>query len=277
MTASGPEARAIFDACLKAHGGAAAYARLHDVNVRFDSHWAMVGPRLQPVLSDREHRGGSEERYVPLRGGYIVGQLHHGTAGAKHVFRYPPHQTNVSYDPSLTTDRAAPGPAGFKRSFDPEVVASAGLVTDAYSMFLFGPGFFVQRGAKFEKVDATADVDGHACDELVTTLRPGIGSDEDRVVLFIDRQDHLLRRVQFTLNALDSTKGAEVHVDLTAHRRFAGVVWPTAYSERIDRPVNLPAHQWSLLGFDANRGYTDADLAEPGFKGRAAAPAKSLP
>ena len=268
VTASSPEAKAIFDACLQAHGGAAAYARLHDVNVRFDSHWAALGPRLQPALSDREHRGGSEERYLPVKGGYLVGQLHRGTAGAKHVFRSPSRQAAVSYDSGT----------GFKRASDPEVVASAGLVTDAYSMFLFGPGFFVQRGAKFEKVAATAnvDVDGHVCDELVTTLRPGIGSGEDRVALFIDRQDHLLRRVQFTLNALESTKGAEVHVDLTAHRQLAGVMWPTRYSERIDRPVNLPAHQWSLLGFDTNRGYTAAELAEPGFKGKASTPAGAI-
>ncbi len=294
VTASEPEARTIFDACLRAHGGAAAYARLHDVNVRFDSHWATVGPRLQPVLSDRDHRGGSEERYLPVRGGFVVGQVHHGAAGTKHVFRFQPFQTVVSCDPPIPPYANLPRSAvkralnpehtsavatdsGFQRSLDPEVVASAGLVTDAYSMFLFGPGFFVQRGAKFQKVADTADVEGHSCDEIATTLHPGIGSDEDRVVLFIDQQDHVLRRVQFTLNALESTKGAEVHVDLMDQRRLAGVLWPTRYSERIDRPVNLPAHQWSLLGFDVNRGYTDADLAAPGFKGKAASSARPLP
>ena len=294
VTSTPPEAKAIFEACLNAHGGAAAYARLHDVNVRFDSHWATVGPGLQPILSDRSHRGGSEERYLPVKGGYVVGQLHRGKAGAKHVFRFPPFQTEVSYNPPLqphvlpANSRLKPAldpephsavalDAGFQRSLDPEVVTAAGLVTDAYSMFLFGPGFFVQRGAKFQKLTATAEVAGRACDELVTTLRPGIGSDEDQVVLYIDRQNHLLRRVQFTLNALESTRGAEVHVDLADQRRLAGVMWPTRYSERIDHPVNLPAHRWSLLGFDVNRGYTDADLAAPGFKGKAAAPARELP
>ncbi len=276
VNASTPDARAIFDACLNAHGGAAAYARLHDVNVRFDSHWAAVGPRLQPVLSDRGHRGGSEERYLPVRGGFVVGQLHRGKAGEKHVFHFPPRETQVSYNPPVPSS-AVLVDAGFQRSLDPEVVVSAGLVTDAYSMFLFGPDFFVQRRASFQKLMATGEVEGQACDELVTTLRPGIGSEEDNVVLFIGRRDHLLHRVQFTLNALESTKGAEVHVDLMGQQRFAGVMWPTRYSERIDRPVNLPAHQWSLLGFDVNRGYTDADLAAPGFKGRAAAPAKTLP
>ena len=100
---------------------------------------------------------------------------------------------------------------------------------------------------------------------------------EDKVILFIDRQDHRLRRVQFTLNALESTRGAEVHVDLLTQQRLAGVLWPTRYRERIDRPVNLPAHQWSLLGFDANRGYTASELAKPGFAGRAAAPASPRP
>ena len=80
-------------------------------------------------------------------------------------------------------------------------------------MFLFGPDFFRRRGAKLQRVSTTGDVNGRACDELLAVLRPGFGlSEEDRVVLFIDHQDHLLRRVQFTLNALESTRGAEVQV-----------------------------------------------------------------
>lgn len=271
---SAPDAQAIFDACLKAHGGAAAYARLHDVNVRFDSHWAALGPKLQPVLSDRGHRQGSEERYLPVRGGFVVGQTHQGPEGTKHVFRRPGAGATVFYQPPPAKHRINPDGS----DADPEVSQAAGLVTDAYSMFLFGPGFFVQRGAKFQTVAGTADVDGHACDQVVTSLDPGLGTPAaDKVVLFIDRQDHLLRRVQFTLNALESTKGAEVHVDLMAQRPLAGVMWPTRYSERIDRPVNLPAHQWSLLGFDVNRGESAADLAGPAFKGKAAAPAKPVP
>ena len=272
VTKSAPEAQAIFDACLKAHGGAAAYARLHDVNVRFDSHWAALGPKLQPVLSDREHRQGSEERYLPVRGGYVVGQTHQGPEGTKHVFRRPGTGAVVFYQPPSAKHRINPDGS----DSDPEVSRAAGLVTDAYSMFLFGPGFFVQRGAKFQTVAGTVDVSGHACDQLVTTLTPGFGSTGDKAVLFIDRQDHLLRRVQFTLNALDSTQGAEVHVELSAHRQLAGVMWPTHYVERIDRPVNLAAHEWSLLGFDVNRGESAADLAGPAFTGKAAAPAKPV-
>ncbi len=81
--------------------------------------------------------------------------------------------------------------------------------------------------------------------------------------------------MQFTLNALESTKGAEVHVDLMDHRRLAGVLWPTRYSERIDRPVNLPAHRWQLLGFDVNRG--DPPNHASVFTRMGEQPAKPLP
>ena len=270
-----PDAAAIFNACLQAHGGRAAYARLHDVNVRFDSHWAAVGPALQPVLSDRGYRQGSEERYLPVKGGFVVGQMHRGPKGEKHVYREP-GKIEVQYGDAPIGGPAGPD-AGFQPAQNPAQLAASSLVTDAYAMFLWGPGFFVQRGAAFQKLAATADVDGHPCDKLLTILRPGLGtSSEDKVILFISQQDHLLHRVQFTLNALESTQGAEVHLDLRDQRRLAGVMWPTRYSERIDRPVNLPAHQWSLLGFDVNRGYAAADLAKPGFLGKAAAPAAAV-
>ena len=275
-----PDAAAIFDACLQAHGGRAAYARLHDVNVRFDSHWAAVGPGLQPVLSDRGYRQGSEERYLPVKGGFVVGQKHHGPSGDKYVCRVPLDGVTVYYSRSravVIDNGAAYGDTPLEQSSDPEQRTASSLVTDAYSMFLWGPYFFVQRGATFQKLASTADVEGHACDELLTVLHPGVGvTPEDKAVLSIDQQTHLLLRVQFTLNALASTRGAEVHVSLLDQRRLAGVMWPTRYVERIDRPVSLPAHQWSLLGFDVNRGYTAADLAKPGFGGRAAAPAATV-
>lgn len=265
---SSPDARALLDACVLAHGGAAAYGRLHDVNVRLSSHWAPVGPRLQPVLADTNYRQGSEERYLAVSGGWIVGQDHHGPKGRKHVLRVPPDKIVVHYDGSPTP------------SADPEVNAAAALVTDAYSMFLFGPEFFRRRGAELQRLTAAGEVDGHACDELLAVLRPGFGlSAEDRAILFLDRRTHFLLRVQFTLNALASTRGAEVRVDFTGHQKLAGVVFPTAFYEHIERPVSLDAHRWQILGFDVNRGYRAADLALPGtsaiFGGKAAAPART--
>ena len=264
---SAPDARALLAACLAAHGGAAAYDRLRDVSVRFSSHWASLGPKLQPKLSDTGYREGSEERYLTAPGGWIVGQDHHGPRGRKHVLRVPPDKVVVNYN-----DGAAP-------SADPEVNAAAALVTDAYSMFVFGPAFFRKHAARLQRLSASGSVDGCTCDELLAVLRPGLGfAAEDRVVLFIDARTHVLRRVQFTLNALASTRGAEVQVDLSGQQKLAGVLFPTAFYEHIDRPVNLDAHRWQLLGFDVNRGYLAADLAQPprpgqAFGGRAMTPA----
>ncbi len=243
------DARALFDACLAAHGGVAAYSRLHDVNVRFSSHWAAIGPKLQPKLADTGYRQGSEEWYLAMPNGWTVDQTHRGPKGLKHVLRVPPDDVFVNY-------RGESGP-----SKEPEVNAAASLVTDAYAMFLFGPDFFRRRGAKLQRLATAGDVDGQPCDELLAVLQPGFGlSREDRVILFIDRQSHLLRRVQFTLNALESTRGAEVQVDLSRHQKLAGVMFPTEFYEQIDRPVNLDAHRWQLLGFSANRGHDAASM-----------------
>lgn len=263
--------RALLARCVRAHGGRAAYERLHDVNVRYEGHWAALGPRLQPKLSDTGFRGGSEERYLVGGSGFTVGQHHRGTKGEKWVSHSPGSEVVVGYQGAG---------AGVVRSADPETLAAAALVVDAYTSFLFGPFFFEKRGAYVQKLDASIVIGGRTCDEVLAILRPGLGrSSEDRVVLCIDREDHLLRRVQFTLEGLEGTRGAQVHVDLMAHRRMAGVMWPTEFYEHIEQPVNLPAHRWRMTGFDAGRGYGAADLAtgeNAGFEGRAAAPARDV-
>ena len=264
------EGRQLLRACLETHGGAAAYARLRDVNVRLEGKWAFLAPKLQPKLADVRFRGGSEERYLRQGRRFIVGQHHQGPDGEKSVAPSPSGGAGgapkviVSYNGQPSADR--------------EAAAAAALVTEAYTMFLFGPDFFVQRSAPVTRLPATADVDGHPCDEVLAILRPGFGeAKEDSVVLFIDHQDRTLRRVQFTLNGLESTQGADVHVDLLDHRRLAGVVFPTRFYEQIDHPAPIPAHRWRLTGFDVNRGYRPADLSGPGFKGTAATPARPLP
>ena len=267
------EGRRLLRACLDAHGGAAAYARLRDVNVRLDGKWAFLAPKLQPKLADVRFRGGSEERYLRTGREWVVGQIHTGPDGRKFVStastEFPAISVNYEWSETGHREQSRGGP---------ERRAASGLVVDAYTMFLFGPEFFHHRDAPVTRLAANAEVDGHACGEVLAVLRPGFGeSKEDRAVLFIDQQDHTLRRVQFTLNALESTRGADVHVDLLDHRQLAGAVFPTRFYEQIDHPAPIPAHRWRMTGFDVNRGYPATDLAGPGFQGKAAAPARPLP
>jgi hypothetical protein len=108
--------------------------------------------------------------------------------------------------------------------------------------------------------------------------RPGHGqSVEDRYLLFIDRQDRLLRRVRFSMEGLAATQGAVVEVDFFDHREIAGVRWPTRFFERIRKPIpRLPVHAWRLTGLDVNRGYSAADISGRNFSGLASDPARAL-
>ncbi len=267
--------RALLAQCVEAHGGQAAYARLHDVNVRYAGHWAALGPKLQPKLSDTGYRGGSEERYLVGAAGFTVGQHHTGDKGEKWVYHAPLEEAEVGYHP-----RERGNDPTLDRPSDPEVRDAAALVVDAYASFLFGPYFFQKRAVSVQKLDDGIVLDHRPCDRVLAILQPGLGrSPEDRVVLCIDQQTHLLRRVQFTLEGLESTRGAEVYVDLMAYRRLAGVEWPTEFYEHILTPVNLPAHRWRMTGLDTGRGYGAGDLTvrdNTGFRGRADHPANDL-
>jgi hypothetical protein len=121
-------------------------------------------------------------------------------------------------------------------------------------------------------------VEGRACTTLVAVRRPGHGlSAEDRYLLFIDAENHLLRRVRFTIGGLESTQGAIAEVDFFEHTEIAGVTWPTRFFERLRKPIpNLPVHDWRLIGLDVNRGLIAADIAGPTFSAKASAPARPI-
>ena len=146
-----------------------------------------------------------------------------------------------------------------------------------YTLFLLGPFYFDRPGVVFAPA-GEAVVDKAACDQVLAVLRPGFGlAEEDRVILFIDRNTKQLRRVRMTLSGLESTRGAEVDVTFRDFRNIGGIVWPTDFDERIRVPFDLHAHHWRMLGLDTNRGLSASDLAVTGFKGRAAKPAAALP
>jgi hypothetical protein len=56
-----------------------------------------------------------------------------------------------------------------------------------------------------------------------------------------------MRRLQFTLNGLDSTRGADVDVTFSDfHKAADGSVWPRTFVEYIQRPLRAKAHEWRM-------------------------------
>ncbi len=258
-TRSEPEAVALLEQAQQAHGKAA-FAAINDINVSYAGTWYSLITRIQPDITDTAYRQTSEEHML-LREG-LLAQTHSGSGGQKTVMRNKDVST-IAYNQKPHT-----GPAQ---------IAASSLVIEAYQLFLY-PAFYVQRATLLERA-GTSVVNGRDCDELLAVLRPGIGnSAEDRVLLSIDRQDKLVRRVWFTLEGTETTKGAVVSVEHSAFVEVGGVKWPTRFYESIIAPIpRLPAHDFYVTGLDLNRGLVAQDFADGKFSARAAQPAAALP
>ena len=272
-SATTPDAQALLAASAAAHG-MAALGGIRDVNVRYAGEWRAVVGRLQPDLVDEGFRGGSDERLL-LRD-RIVAQAHTGPSGHKQVVRRMARggegTVAVWFNGVESTDRD-------KRD-------AAALVADGYAMFLLGPmlvaGWWATDRSLVMEVDEPQTIPSGGqdvpCDVLRIGMSPGNGlCERDELALFIGRDDRLMRRVRFTLNGLESTRGAIAEVDTWAHVTIAGVRWPTRFHEFLRRPVLLPVHDWRLEGLDVNRGLDRAAVDGVAFTGAAVAPAASLP
>ena len=261
QTGEQPEARALLLESAKAHG-LDAWQSIRDISVSYAGEWYGLVSKVQPTLIDAEFRQGSQERLI-LGETPIIAQHHEGPGGNKQVIR-PAVGVEVFYNGVAT--------------YNMDKKAAAALVADGYRMFLTGPFHFLSSNLHLE-MGEPEEVDGRACITLVAVRRPGHGlSTEDRYQLYIDREDKLLRRVRFSMEGLDSTKGAIAEVDFFEHQKIAGVVWPTRFHERLKKPIpNLPVHDWRLTGLDTNRGIHAAEISGIALSGRALAPAKALP
>ncbi len=244
-----------------------------DISVSYAGHWRPLVGSLQPVLVDAGFRGGSQERLL-LRE-RLVGQVHAGPDGRKQVARPMAHGAQGEVRVWLNGDETR----------DADRLAAAALVADGYSLFLLGPMLLAQawaadRSLVMEVTGAeriTVGERDHDCDVLRARLSPGLGlSDADQLALFIDRGERLMRRVRFTLNGLDATRGAVAEVDVWDHATLHGISWPTRFHERLLRPLPLGVHDWRLTGLDVNRGLVAAEVNGPAFTGKAASPAASV-
>lgn len=244
----------------QAHG-LDAYRQLRDINVSYDGQWRALIDRIQPVVVDKGFRGSSQERLMPAAG--VVAQAYTGPSGRKQVaWQRTGSEVGVWFNGIPSTD------AG--------VLAAAALVADCYGLFLLGPLWLVDRmdRTRGAQLDGTARVDGRLCDVVEAWLQPGLGrSPRDRVTAYIDRTDHITRRVRFTLEGYVNTQGAVAETDTFEHERRFGVLWPRRSYERVVHPLRVPAHDWHITGLDVNRGYAPQALLGQAFAGAAATPA----
>ena len=259
-TASQPEALALLEQSQQAHGKAA-FAAIKDINVSYGGTWFDLIKRVQPAITDAAFRQTSQERML-VNGPSAIAQIHSGPSGQKAVVESD-RKVSVWYNgaPYAGADQQA----------------AAHLVLHAYQLFLY-PAFYVQRASLLERAGSSV-VNGRDCDVLLAVLRPGIGnSREDKVLLSIDRETKLVRRVWLTLEGSEPSQGAVVSVEHDKFVRVGGVMWPTHFYETVVRPfAGLPAHDFYLTGIDVNRGLTATDFAGGRFSEKAARPASALP
>ncbi len=251
----------------------AAYRTIADISMSYAGRWHGLVGSLQPALVDAGFRGGSEERWLLQDG--IVAQAHTGPDGHKQVVRQtmPGSQGKVQvwFNGVVSDD-------GDKR-------AAAALVADGYSLFLLGPMLLARQWATDRSLvmqvgsPELVRVEGRSveCDVLRVAMTPGLGfSSSDQLALYIGRDDRLMHRVRFTLNGLESTRGAVAEVDTGDHVLLHGIHWPTRFHERLLRPLPLAVHDWRLTGLDVNRGLRPGDVTGPDFIGGASHAAGAL-
>lgn len=207
-----------------------AWKRHREVQVGYDGEWAPLAVRLQPVLTDPAFRKSSVETYKPANAS--VRQIHTGPKGKKMVERRG-SEIRVAYNGATSVER--------------EVLDSAALVADAYTVFLFGSSWLSRKGADFRLL-GERELGGEVCHLIAGRLSPGFGvSSEDHFIAWIGRDSSLMRRIQFTLNGLDSTRGADVDVTFSDFRKAPdGSLWPGHFLERVQRPVPIKAHEWRM-------------------------------
>jgi hypothetical protein len=244
----------------EAHG-LQAWQEIKDISVSYSGEWASLVTRLQPVLIDASYRQRSQERLI-LSPSVIVSQLHTGPGGEKLVIRES-NEIRIRYNGTVNE---MPAP-----------LAAAALVADGYRMFLTGPFYFLAGNQSLSLLPEET-VDAQPCHVLLAVRRPGHGlSVEDRYLIYINKQSMLVTRIRFTMEGLESTRGAVAEVDMAGHISMDGVRWPTHFIERLIKPIpNLAVHQWQLTGLDLNRGLRAEDINGDTFSTLASSPAKEL-
>lgn len=226
--ASSAEAKAILKRSSASSGDS--WKKYQRVEVSYDGKWSTIATKVQPVLTDPAFRKSSVEVYQPRLG--TVRQIHSGPSGTKEVLREQ-RQIEVKLNGV--------------RSKDHEIQDASALVADAYTVFLFGSSWLLEHGDDLSLLDEKS-IAGERCRLVAGRLHPGLGnSTEDHFIAWISKDSGLLKRFQFSLNGLDSTRGADVDVEFKDYWKASdGSVWPGHFIERIQRPIPAKAHDWRM-------------------------------
>ncbi len=229
---------------LAAHGGSV-YEDLSTISASFTGRWGKIGPRVQPILADQGFRVASEERYLLREQASF--QWHVGPDGEKIVFR-DEDEVAVHYNGRPTRD--------------PNRISASAATADLYEFLLLGPSWLTQREISARVLeDKQLGGESHARVEAV--IRPGIGhSDEDRLILWFNRGNYVLQRVETTLDGYPPLKGRLLEITLGGHEWLADKLWPTEFLQRVDAKVKVVYHRWQMTGFEVDRTINKAGLSE---------------
>lgn len=229
---------------IRAHGGNV-YEDLDNLAVSFAGRWGRIGPRLQPILADREFRIASEERYLLDQGATF--QWHQGPEGEKLVYR-DRSSIAIHYNGRLTRD--------------PNRIEASAATVDLYGLLVIGPSWLTQREIEARLIEPEK-LGKRDHFRVEVDLRPGLGNAKsDVVVLWIDMDTRVLHRVEATLSNYTPLRGRTVDVTLGGHQWIDGKLWPTEFLQRVDARVKVVYHRWQLTGLDTDRDVDVQTLAE---------------
>jgi len=257
-TVASPDGANIFKRTLNTHGGEK-IDQLNDVNLAISGQWKRLITRIQPLVSDYRFRVDSQERLFLSDGGYVA--FYTGPSGTKKVVRTL-ESLEVYYNG--------------ERSKDPEVLSSTALTADAFHLFLLGPLSLVKWQNDFVRL---ADIreNGQNFHRIYLERKPGFGySKSDQVVLWVNQETGRTFRVQITLQGHSTTQGAHVEVDYLDYIKEGDYLFPSRFFERVNAPIAIDAHQWSLTGLDINRSVTLEKYSGADSEFIIASPAKPL-
>lgn len=228
---------------IRAHGGNV-YEDLDNLAVSFAGRWGRIGPRLQPILADREFRIASEERYLLDQGATF--QWHQGPEGEKLVYRDRSSIT-VHYNG--------------RRTRDPNRIEASAATVDLYGLLLIGPSWLTQREIEARLIEP-GKLGKRDQYRIEVALHPGLGNAKsDVVVLWIDMDTRILHRVEATLSNYSRLRGRTIDITLGGHQWIDGKLWPTEFLQRVDARVKVVYHRWQMTGLDTNREVDAESLA----------------